>query len=233
MKTVSIGDTHGKAIADVVLEIINEHDKFIFMGDYVDNPDTGNLPIKNNLLAIIALKKRYPEKIILLWGNHDIQYLLDNEYYCSGYRPGMKKGLHKIFSLNAELFQLAYQSGDYLWTHAGVNALWFKNRFKPFAEDHLNESSLSELLNISFAERFKPLFDIGYLRGGYCKAGGPLWCDIEELKDDQWMGLNQIAWHNRVDQIERIQMNGNEVIFIDILDNAETIDSSCFFYKEI
>ena len=27
MKTVSIGDTHGKAIADVVLKIINEHDK--------------------------------------------------------------------------------------------------------------------------------------------------------------------------------------------------------------
>jgi hypothetical protein len=37
MKTVSIGDTHGIAVADFVQKIINDHDKFIFAGDYVDS----------------------------------------------------------------------------------------------------------------------------------------------------------------------------------------------------
>jgi calcineurin-like phosphoesterase family protein len=233
MKTVSIGDTHGKAIADVVLKIINEYDKFIFMGDYVDNPDIENLQVKKNLSEIIALKKRYPGKIILLWGNHDIQYLLDNEYYCSGYRPGMKKELHEIFYSNEELFQIAYQSGDYLWTHAGVSGWWFEFRFLPFAEKQKEQASIAELLNIGFDKRYKAIFDVGYSRAGNCETGGPLWCDIEEMEDDPWLELNQIAGHNRVDQFERIKKENREIVFIDILHNAETVDSSYFFYKEI
>jgi predicted MPP superfamily phosphohydrolase len=233
MKTVSIGDTHGKEIADVVIKIINEHDKFIFMGDYVDSPEIDNISIKKNLSDIIFLKKRYPEKIILLWGNHDIQYFIDNGHYCSGYRPGMKKELHEIFYSNADLFQLAYQADDYLWTHAGVSAWWFEFRFLPFAEKQKKDASFSELLNLAFDKRYKAIFDVGYSRNGDTEAGGQLWCDIEELEDDPWTELNQIVGHNRVDQFERIKKDNREIVFIDVLHNTETVDSSCFFYKEI
>ena len=93
MKTVSIGDTHGVAVADVVVNIIDRHDKFIFVGDYVDSFIVDNISMKKNLLDIIELKKKYPEKVILLWGNHDIHYLLGNKHYCSGYRPEMQYDL--------------------------------------------------------------------------------------------------------------------------------------------
>jgi predicted MPP superfamily phosphohydrolase len=233
MKTVSIGDTHGKAIADVVLKIINEHDKFIFIGDYVDSPEIDNSSMKKNLLDIIALKKRYPEKIVLLWGNHDIQYLLGKDHFCSGYRPGMKQEFFEIFDSNADLFKLAFQAADYLWTHAGINERWYEFRFLPFAEKQKREASFSELLNLAFDKRYKAIFDVGYSRDGDSETGGPLWCDIEELEDEPWAEFNQIVGHNRVDQFERIKKDNREIVFIDVLHNTETIDSSCFFYNEI
>jgi hypothetical protein len=233
MKTISIGDTHGKAIADVVLKIINEHDKFIFMGDYVDSPVIDNLFMKKNLSDIITLKKKYLEKIVLLWGNHDIHYLLGEGHFCTGYRPGMKQDFYDIFHSNAGLFQLSFQTGDYLWTHAGISRWWYEFRFLPFAEKQKEGASFSEFLNIAFDKQYKALFDVGYSRDGHAETGGPLWCDIEELEDDPWAVLNQIVGHNRVDQFERIKKNNIEIVFIDILHNADKVNESSFLYKEI
>jgi predicted MPP superfamily phosphohydrolase len=143
MKTVSIGDTHGAEVADVVSKIIDLHDKFIFIGDYVDSFFFDNATITKNLLDIIELKKRHPDKIILLWGNHDIQYLPDNTYFCTGYRPEMHPDLSEIFHSNSDQLQFSYQVGDYLWTHAGVNAWWFEHRFNPFIKEHKEIWSVS------------------------------------------------------------------------------------------
>jgi predicted phosphodiesterase len=115
MKTVTIGDTHGAEVADVVGEIIDDHDKFIFVGDYVDSFFYDNVTMKKNLLDIIELKKKYPEKIVLLWGNHDIQYLLGvDKYGCTGYRPEMQHDFYEILNSNAGLFRFSYQIDDYL-----------------------------------------------------------------------------------------------------------------------
>jgi predicted MPP superfamily phosphohydrolase len=184
MKTVSIGDTHGKAAAETILNIINEYDKFIFMGDYVDSPVIDNLSMRKNLSDIIELKKKYPEKIVLLWGNHDIHYLLGKGHFCSGFRPGMKQEFYEIFHSNADLFQLAFEAGGYLWTHAGISGWWYEYRFMPFAEKQKKQASVAELLNTAFDKRYKAIFDIGYSRKGDFETGGPLWCDIEELTDD-------------------------------------------------
>lgn len=233
MKTVSIGDTHGIAVVNSVSEIMDEHDKFIFSGDYVDSFDVDNLTMKRNLLDLVELKKKYPEKIILLWGNHDIHYLLGNEHSCSGYRHEMKHDFYEIFHSNESLFQLSYQADDYLWTHAGVHAGWFENRFSPFAEEYKNATSLSELLNIAFDKRFPALFDLGYIRGGNYEAGGPLWCDITELISKPLKGVNQIVGHNRVKHFQIIKSHDKEIAFIDILEKVEIVNSSSFYYKEI
>jgi hypothetical protein len=233
MRTVSIGDTHGAAVANIVSDIMGEYDKFIFMGDYVDSPDIDSLTMKKNLADIIELKKRFPEKIILLWGNHDIHYLLGEGHFCSGYRPGMKQDFFDIFHSNAGLFQLSFQLGNYLWTHAGISAWWFEFRFLPFAEKQKKETSISELLNMAFDKGYKPIFDVGYSRDGHTETGGPIWCDIEELEDDPWTAINQIVGHNRVDHFESIKRDNKEIVFTDILHNAEEIDSECFLYKQV
>jgi len=233
MKTVSVGDTHGTAVADVVLKIIDNHDKFIFAGDYVDSFDVDNISMKKNLLDLIGLKITHPDKIVLLWGNHDIHYLLGSDYYSSGYRPEMKKDFHEIFLSNSNLFHLSYQVNDCLWTHAGINSRWFEDRFRPFAEEHRGASSFAELLNYAFEKRYPALFDVGYTRGGRYETGGPLWCDKSELTANPIQGLHQIVGHNRVKQIQRINKYDKEIALIDILENEEKISESSFFYKEI
>ena len=93
-------------------------DKIVFVGDYVDSFTITNVVIKKNLEDIVWFKKMLPDKVILLWGNHDVQYFIPNQI-CSGYRPEAKYDLEDIFRENRDLFQMAYHNGDYLWTHAG------------------------------------------------------------------------------------------------------------------
>jgi hypothetical protein len=233
MKTVSIGDTHGTAVADIVLKIINEQDKFIFAGDYVDSIDVDNFSMKKNLKDIIDLKIAYPDKIVLLLGNHDIHYFLGSDYYSSGYRPEMRKDFHEIFHLNSSLFRLAYLEKDYLWTHAGINSWWYENRFRKFAGEYPEASDIAELLNLAFEKRYPALFDVGYIRKGRYETGGPLWCDKSELAEYPFEGINQIVGHNRVKQIQKINKHDKEIALIDILENEEIITEASFFYREI
>jgi hypothetical protein len=233
MKTVSIGDTHGLAVANVVMKILEGHDKFIFVGDYVDSYIVDNISIKKNLLDIIELKKKYSEKIILLWGNHDVQYLSGNKHYSSGYRTEMQYDLYDIFHSNENLFQLSFQINGYLWTHAGVNSKWFDHRFRPFVEEHTYIPFVSALLNLAFDKGYEAIFDVGYRRGGAYEVGGPLWCDKKELENGSLKGLNQITGHNPVKEIEIIKREHKELVLIDMLESNETVDPSCFYYKEL
>ena len=70
MKTISIGDIHGRDIWKNVNP--SKYDKIIFVGDYVDSFTISNTTILNNLLDIIEFKKSFKNKVILLLGNHDI-----------------------------------------------------------------------------------------------------------------------------------------------------------------
>ncbi len=94
-------------------------DKIVFVGDYVDSFTISNVEIKKNLEDIIFFKKTLPNKVVLLWGNHDVQYFIPNQI-CSGYRPEARWDLQILFESNKDLFQMAYHEGDYLWTHAGL-----------------------------------------------------------------------------------------------------------------
>ena len=83
MKIIVIGDIHGR---DIWKEIVKqEYDKVIFLGDYLDSYD---LPVdkqRQNLIDILEFKANNRDKVELLIGNHDFQYLPGiNETY-SGY----------------------------------------------------------------------------------------------------------------------------------------------------
>ena len=70
MKILIVPDTHGRDFWKV--PNIEEYDKIIFLGDYLDHyPDesTHEHDIEN-FKDIIEFKKKYPDKVILLLGNH-------------------------------------------------------------------------------------------------------------------------------------------------------------------
>ena len=73
MKIACIGDVHGESRWKEVTTQIVDH--FVFVGDYVDSDHLADDEIWANLQEILAFKLSQPEKVTLLLGNHDLQYM--------------------------------------------------------------------------------------------------------------------------------------------------------------
>ena len=79
MKIAIIGDLHGKNCYKKLLkDKIDSFDKIIFMGDYSDDSwiTFTDKEIVDNLKEVIEFKKKYKNKVELLIGNHDFQYIV-------------------------------------------------------------------------------------------------------------------------------------------------------------
>jgi len=222
MRILSIGDTHGHFVVDYVKNLLPEYDKIIFVGDYVDSFKLTNLTINANLFDLIQFKKDNSDKVILLLGNHDLQYLFSGMIHrCSGYRPEMKLDLFDIFNQNRDLFQAAYQIDNYLWTHAGVHTGWYRYRFTKFIkENNLEELNVADQICYAFDKYEQSLFDVGWYRGGDRGIGGPFWCDRYELTKNPLREHHQIVGHTKVDDYKTIYShNETSITFIDIIES--------------
>jgi predicted MPP superfamily phosphohydrolase len=168
MNIITIPDLHGSPAWKQVDKW--KWDRMIFMGDYVDSADHTRDEILINLNEIIDLKLEYPEKVILLWGNHDLAYFFGGHerHYCSGFRQAMLSDLFNIFTANRALFQASYQVENYLWTHAGVVQRWFDTYIKD--QVIASDSNLSATLNRLFDDYYEPLFHVSVIRGGFTKT---------------------------------------------------------------
>lgn len=253
MRILTIGDLHGrdvwKKFADINFLLnatdpetaegyIPEFEKYVFVGDYCDSFTETSVIIKHNLLELIRFKTLYPNHVILLWGNHDVPYFLiepwkkdtQNKYMCSGYRPEARWDLYDIFNKNRDLFQLAYQIKNYIWTHSGIHFGWYHHVFKNAIKDmNMDELNVAEQLNEAFRYRLDCLFDVDWYRGGNKKVGGPLWCDRKLVGDKPLKNTHQIVGHNPVSKILTIdnfsksfaQKGSTSITFCDVLHHLE------------
>jgi len=223
MNTITIGDIHGINIWKDVN--IDEYDKVIFVGDYVDSFDVSSGEIMYNLLEIIRLKEANPDKVILLLGNHDLQYMFSYvKYGCSGYRPEMYPGLQQVFNDNKNLFDPSYSiekdDQTYLWTHAGIHQGWYDQYFYPkfiyLQQD--KDLSLTQLIRIAFNREEYSLFQVGRLRGGYEDVGGIFWADKRLTSQKPMKNLHQIVGHTVTQRTETFNVNEyTSITFVDCL----------------
>lgn len=124
MHILAIGDIHGRDDWKAVKDRAADH--IVFIGDYVDpHKPIPDLDVIENLEEIIDFKKNNPEKVTLLLGNHDAQYLHFPKYQCRGYRADLQETLGGLFKQNADLFQIAWQHERHLFTHAGLSLGWY------------------------------------------------------------------------------------------------------------
>ena len=221
MRHIVIGDIHGR---DNWRHInIKLFDKIIFLGDYVDSKILSDLIIYENLKDIIALKKQLPEKVVLLLGNHDAYYFHYPHFKCSDFRPSMQKDLTNLFRKNADLFQIAYQKGKCLFTHAGITNSWYKEvtRLPEFSKIREQENTLADQLNRLERTNYREtLYDVGIERGGM-GYGGPLWADIKETFSDTLTGYLQMVGHTRVEEIRTISYQDRSITYCDVLSTRE------------
>jgi 3',5'-cyclic AMP phosphodiesterase CpdA len=218
MKHLVIGDLHGKDCWKQVKT--NAYDKVIFIGDYVDHWTLPDHVITQNLLEIIELKKEHPETFELLLGNHDVQYLHYPNFLCSGFRPQMQRKLTYVFDGNRNLFNIAYQRGLHLFSHAGVTNKWYAEFLElPILEQIRDENdTMADLFNkIERTGKRDLLHRAGSSRGGW-GAGGITWADKKELIDDALEGYHQVAGHTVIHDIEEHKFAGKSITLIDVLD---------------
>lgn len=131
MKTVVIGDIHGRSIWKLITHLENP-DKVIFIGDYFDSFDLKTEEQVNNFLDIVEYKKTSGKEVIMLIGNHDHHYLPEiSDSGTSGYQRAGKYQIEPTVDANREHLQIAYQMDEFLFTHAGVSSVFMDQTFGP------------------------------------------------------------------------------------------------------
>jgi len=221
LKTITIGDIHGLDSWKRITP--DDYDLIVFLGDYVDSFTISDGPMMANFHEIIRFKKSYPDKVILLLGNHEASYL-DRMYRATGFRPSIRDEVMLLLRVNAHLFQVAYQYRNYLWSHAGIHQGFFDLKIKPQISG--SDQNLASTLDRLYHEKYYPIFEAGPERGGSSKnIGGPLWLDKSQVIAKPLKGFHQIVGHTPVNSIEQYQPYPSDpdtsVTFCDCLERGD------------
>jgi hypothetical protein len=228
MKTVIIGDIHGR---DAWKQIINQEqdaDRFIFVGDYFDSFDIPGLIQCQNFQDIIEFKTTTDKEVILLVGNHDYHYFPEiGENGCSGYQVRMAPTIQHIIDTNRDHLQLAYQFDDFLVTHAGVSSIWLDDTIVMWDVEnlamYLNDLFKYQPLKIGYRS-YKQIGDQVYGTGGYGDETfqGPIWIRPKSLMkanyDTLRTKIRQVVGHTGQRQIDiEGKSTGGRYYFIDTI----------------
>ena len=130
--TIVIGDVHGRVNWRQLVYPLRDDCTYVFLGDFSDPyysiEDITYEQMIEQAREIFALKEKYPDKIVILASNHDLQYILDYpETNRFEYRFSKRQEMHHTFYENSHLIDgVAYNIGDkYLISHAGVTYEWY------------------------------------------------------------------------------------------------------------
>lgn len=219
-KWIAIGDIHGrqnwKAIVNAEFDRV---DRIIFLGDYFDSFNIPVLDQIENFKDLIQLKRDYPDKIVLLTGNHDLHYISSvNEHY-----SGKSKRYDYIIEMDCVLpaiqdrsLQLCHIENDFLFTHAGVTQTWLKETGLVGDLENLEQLLNDELYYRPGTFRFRYVHEMQLRnsRTGNNIWQGPLWVRPESLLMDKILGYTQVVGHTEMLTI----LYGDGVYFIDCLE---------------
>jgi len=181
-----------------------------------------NAEILYNLHEVIEFKKKYLDKVILNVGNHDIPYImrmrcpsLQKFVTCSGYRYTMASELAVLFNENFNQFQIAYQLGNVVWSHAGLTQEAYDLYFKCKLNDKFD--ILTEELNKEFILNSLQLYRISHLRGGMNEYGSITWADRREWNAKTYkLPFIQIVGHTPNEEILYLYEDGT--LSVSVLD---------------
>ena len=225
MKIAIIGDLHGKNCYKKLLkDKIDSFDKIIFMGDYSDDSwiTFTDKEIVDNLKEVIEFKKKYKDKVELLIGNHDFQYIVGYPTV-SRYRKTYAKEMNQIFNDNEKLFKMIFIANDYIFTHAGITNGWINYIKKKYNIENVGISNIEKEINKVYEADKEDCNIVSFRRGGLNKFAGPLWADTGDLIEDAWVGYNQVVGHNRVKPRSVIKKENYNIFLADHFDTNRDV----------
>ena len=222
MKILAVGDTHGETTPlEIAKSKINEVDKVIFLGDYVDSFDSDWCSKqKSTLEQIISFKESNPDKVFLLFGNHDLSYLSDP--HVSGHQNIAHKSIHDFFKDNLDCFDVVHVQDSWIFSHAGVSSTWLSSVFQlsekldlfSFNMNRINDLFHKGKDDMFYFENFNHLSFNPY---GDSPIEGPLWIRPNALLETLPNIANQCVGHTEFrDNVKRIfEKEERKFVFVD------------------
>lgn len=224
MKTIVIGDIHGRSIWK---DIVNQdYDQVVFLGDYFDtHEDISPSEQINNFNQIMHFARKNPKKVVLLVGNHDFHYMPEAKERYSGYDAEHADIIGQmLIAANLQgLLRLVHPVGRYLMSHAGVTLTWCMNvvgsELYEISHPHAKED-LIRCMNDVFKHtpeklRFSYQDQSGF---GEHPSQGPLWVRPNTLLEDAVQGFIHVVGHT---MHEGIKEYPDQAIFMDALGSRE------------
>ena len=133
MKTIVIGDVHGRNIWKDIVNDNYDADCFVFLGDYVSTHDRRyadpNIQIDNlkDILDFAEFENAMtPGRVILLRGNHDMQHLGYHWAQCSGINWHVQDAMMNMRERFLNNTQWVYVDGNIVYSHAGLSEVWME-----------------------------------------------------------------------------------------------------------
>ena len=235
MKTVFIGDVHGRNTWKLITHMEKNVDRMVFIGDYFDSFDIKPEDQCNNFLDIIEFKKKAEVEVICLVGNHDLPYIVKEDLGNSGYQRIGKYLIEPIIEKNLDFLQMAFKDGEILCTHAGVSPIFMNN---VFGTNSWKIDTIDSQLNDLF--KYKPFsfaFDSN-IGKHYSDPYGddvfqtPLWIRPKSLMragKDIKKDVIQIVGHTTQNEIDiKGKSTGGRYYFIDVPHEYLILENNIF-----
>lgn len=207
-KILVCGDVHcKKEVVDQALKLYQENncDKLIFIGDYTDD---WNDTVQQNLEILdylFHLKHIMGDKLVLLFGNHDISNWIGGEFKCSGFTNIKHEQLKFSYESAKYYFKMAHAENGFLITHAGVCIPWLEFFLKATENKKLDDEYLTKPEKVAgLLNQYQFKLSLFY------PEDSPLWLRPTEKVD--YPPFKQIVGHTPTALIEKFREN---IIYVD------------------
>lgn len=142
MTRIAIGDIHGNDIWKKIIE--KPYDEVIFIGDYFDTfEDIPSFKQIYNFNEILDFKRANPDKVFVLFGNHEFHYLWKAYDRYGGYQRFNSTFISEVVNraVSDELLQICRITDNIVFSHAGITKTWCANN------GIINDNTLEQQIN--------------------------------------------------------------------------------------
>ena len=106
-----------------------------------------------------------------------------------------------------DCFQMAYQEGNTIYTHAGISNKWWEKDFFPLVDKSSIQydngiMNVADILNNATPQQLQAMFQVGLCSGGYDAHGGIFWADMSETYNDSLTGFHQMVGHSKITSVQ-------------------------------